>query len=94
MSGKWTPGMYHVSPKAAETPDSVAILTRGGHPVALATDISIAALFAASPDLYAALEDLRKRFHKALIYSGTTEPYATIACEKADAALAKARGEA
>lgn len=51
-------------------------------------------LIAAAPELLEALQDYRKRFHRAVIASGSDPTMADAACEKADAAIAKAIGGA
>lgn len=57
-------------------------------------DIANAAVFAAAPDLYAALTRFRAKVYNAAIGNGMDAEWATEACRDADAALAKARGEA
>lgn len=51
-------------------------------------------LIAAAPDLYAALTRFRAKVYNAAIGNGMDAEWATEACRDADAALAKARGEA
>jgi hypothetical protein len=52
-----------------------------------------AALFAAAPTLYEELANLRRRFHAALVGTGTDPEFADAAVAAADKAMAQARGE-
>lgn len=51
-------------------------------------------LIAAAPDLYAALQSTRKRLYDAMTALGSSPDFADAGCHEADAALAKARGQA
>lgn len=51
-----------------------------------------ARLIAAAPTLYAALVNLRARFHRCCIHAGNDEATATASCAQADAAIAQATG--
>lgn len=95
----WTAGPWLVFAKNGV----VAVVKRGRSIVAwdgfdasdysLSTQISNANLIAAAPDLAEALADLRDRFRNAALAAGNEPEYVDIACQKADAALARARGE-
>jgi chemotaxis regulatin CheY-phosphate phosphatase CheZ len=44
-------------------------------------------------DLLAALRNLRRRFHAALVHTGTDPEFADAACAEADAAITRATGK-
>lgn len=49
-------------------------------------------LIAAAPDLLAELKATRDAFYRCLTVNGTNAEFATVACGRADAAIAKAEG--
>ncbi len=101
---KWTPGPWLVD---AEYPDDVRSIHFGLVAQAYVVPVhrgggemrkSNAQLVAAAPDLYAALEGMREAMRSlGISHNEAAEPMmmdAMMACDAADAALSKARGEA
>ena len=67
----------------------VLVVLMGGD-VPKEIDVANARLIAAAPDLLEALVSTRNRLHAAIVDAGSDPEYADIACEQADAAIAKA----
>lgn len=101
---KWTPGPWAVerNKRTWGWVDVVGPSLGVGGPTQ-ATDLTLADevkriaeahLIAAAPDLYAALQSTRKRLYDAMTALGSSPDFADAGCHEADAALAKARGQA